>query len=203
MKLVAADDPATQHVKHTPLCKVTLSSTDSLGHMLSTVINAFYHSSPSTSVISRLWSVPAPRTDLVESGYTTSRLLQVGGLQIEPSSKSLDEALVQADDLFVLEVQEDGQWLVDASLVPTIEPGTTENEGVKLEQPSPLFRSEDSFFNRVQRQLSENVATSSSAKGTKLQPTSVKSVVKPAGNTAPPGRASKTKMPGTMGLGNL
>ncbi|EIN05985.1 cysteine proteinase [Punctularia strigosozonata HHB-11173 SS5] len=201
MRLVAADDAATQDLADTPLRYITLSSTDTLEDLLNAAIHAFSPPPSSSPPASRLWSVPAPRTDPVEGGYSASRLLQVGGLQIQPSRKSLDEALVQSDDLFILELQENGRWLVDEALVPTIEPGTAETETVALEQPAPLFKPEEDFFTRVAKQAVNKILGDVTQRTNSSAAENVPSKAVVATNTST--RATKLKPPGTIGLGNL
>lgn len=146
----------------------------------------------------RVWTVLHPRTEIQGLYYPTARLLEAGGeLLLPDSTKTIEQALIQPGDVFVVEVQDAGtsEWLVDEKAVPV--PGQSQKEA-----PLPLFSSENDFFSRMEQKNKIGPANFVSASK------SVSAAAVQSGKTLAPNKAlttttSKPRTPGTMGLGNM
>jgi ubiquitin carboxyl-terminal hydrolase 4/11 len=150
----------------------------------------------------RVWHVPSPRTSVTGSEYPVSRLQEVGGMLIQPSDfeKTLDEALVQSGDVFVVEFRSknDAPWLVDASTV-------SQDGGAALEPvapAAPLFSPNFDFFTKLNPKRDRgdgDVKMRSPSPGPASKALRSTAFNKSAYTPPPP----KPRVPGTLGLGNM
>ncbi|KAG6330561.1 hypothetical protein ID866_8529 [Astraeus odoratus] len=116
-----------------------------------------------------------------------------GAVLLEISDKTLEDSLIEFDDVFAVEFQQNGKWISEQ--LPTAANPSAD--------PLPLFSSDSDFFNRLgntlqtpqQRRTPPPVASSSSSTSRDTQMTLFKSH-----------GFSKAKLiqePGTLGLGNM
>ena len=147
----------------------------------------------------RIWKIQPG--DYAGSQFPASKLAAHGAELLQIDDKTIEDALIDFDDPFVVEFQHDGKWLADQT--PTVPASTAPSV------PPPLFSENSDFFSR----LTKRSATTSVSQ---IQPRQVPS---PAPSAASSTKAqdsqlapfksfafSKTKAPqepGTLGLGNM
>ncbi|KAH7927348.1 cysteine proteinase [Leucogyrophana mollusca] len=158
---------------------VTVSTKDSVKRLCKDLAAAV---APRPNAPYRIWKIEPAEFD--GSQYPASKLISSGGELLEESDKTLEESLIEPDDPFVVEFQENGEWVVDASKV--IRSNSTNVTGV----PPPLFSSENDFFSRLGHNLT-------SLPNSQVTPTSFKSY----GFSKASSKA--VQEPGTLGLGNM
>jgi hypothetical protein len=190
--LVKDVDPA---ISGPPPKTVTTSSYAPVKDLYKDLINAV--SPVANPPKARIWSVMRPRTAIEGLHYPVSRLLEAGGqIRNRFEDKTVDQALIEPGDVFVIELPDADQWLVNMTDVPGL--GETDAEA-----PAPLFSAENNFFNRMQKTLKTTESPERKAERTAATST----LRLRNGNKAEPSAASltatKTRTPGTMGLGNM
>jgi ubiquitin carboxyl-terminal hydrolase 4/11/15 len=178
---------------------VCISSKDSLKALCKQLADAV---SSSPRLPYRVWKVEGG--DFDGSEYPPSKLLPGGASILEENDTSLEDALVESEDSFVVEFKEGENWIVD---VPrTIEPlSSTE---LLPSAPPPLFSSGDDFFSRMgNASSSSTIMMTSAAMGNDLlaNPSS-STLLRPAATMDTFGsfnRRNNSQEPGTLGLGNM
>lgn len=180
-----------------PHSYVTLSTKDTVRALSRELVVATSLSGPSDMPY-RVWKIQPGQ--YAGSQFPASKLATHGAELLEINDKTLEEALIDFDDPFVVEFQQGGKWIVDqTSTAPT---------SAAPSVPPPLFGGED-FFSR----LGKGPATTSV---TQFQPRQVPSPAPSAGSSAKaqdsqvipfkPFGFSKNRVPqepGTLGLGNM
>lgn len=174
---------------------VTLSTKDTVRALSKELVASI---SARSNIPYRIWKIQPG--EYVGSQFPVSKLAAHGAELLEINDKTLEEALIEFDDPFVVEFQQDGKWITDqtwtvpASVAPSV--------------PPPLFAGED-FFSRLGK---GSVTTSV----TQIQPRQVPSPAPSASSSAKvqdsqvvPFKSfgfSKNRVPqepGTLGLGNM
>ncbi|KIJ20849.1 hypothetical protein PAXINDRAFT_165689 [Paxillus involutus ATCC 200175] len=172
---------------------VTLSTKDTVRTLSRELVASV---SARSSVPYRIWKIQPGEFE--GSQFPASKLTVHGAEILNVDDKTLEEALIEFDDPFVVEFQQDGKWISDPASTPVSSSSA----------PPPLFGSGDDFFSR----LSQNsaVATNIQPGQTRsLAPTAGSSSVKPKDSQVIPfksfgfSKAKATQEPGTLGLGNM
>ncbi|KAH7914594.1 hypothetical protein BJ138DRAFT_346574 [Hygrophoropsis aurantiaca] len=151
----------------------------------------------------RIWKIEPGEFD--GSQYPVSKLISGGGELLEESEKNLEDSLIEPDDPFVVEFQQNGEWVVDASKVPR-----TSSTNV-TSAPPPLFSPENDFFKRLGNELT-TIQSSQSAQhapspsfknsSSKISENPITPPSKPFGGFLK-GSTKSIQRPGTLGLGNM
>ncbi|KAF8552392.1 UCH-domain-containing protein [Imleria badia] len=151
-----------------------------------------------SNVPHRIWKIQPG--EYAGSQFPASKLAAHGAELLEINDKAIEDALIEFDDPFVVEFQQDGKWIADQT--PTMPTSAAPSV------PPPLFGGDD-FFSR----LTKSSATTSV---TQVQPRQVPSPAPSAASTA---KAQDSQLapfksfgfsknrapqePGTLGLGNM
>lgn len=158
---------------------VQASSADAVKQTLVALVNAIRSESEPPDTVHRVWKLREP-SDSDGSLYPASKILANATLFPE-SDKSLSEALVESDDIFVVEFQENGKWIVD------------EDEATVHSQ-APIFNQNGDFFSKMMTNTLSKIIPNGP---TTTFANSFSRSLSPAA-----GRA-KFVEPGTLGLGNM
>ncbi|KAH8108335.1 UCH-domain-containing protein [Phellopilus nigrolimitatus] len=179
--------------KELPSKYVTVSSQATLADLYRNLLGALELSLEQDF---RVWKVE--NLDVDGTHYPCGKLLKDGG-QLLPSKndtekmlKTVDDCLIQSDDALVVEVFENGAWLVNESAVPS-----NDLTVVPDEPAGPIFASGSDFFSQMNSSSSK-----SSAKASTLKPTASTS----SSLTSSYGKGKTDKkgiIPGTIGLVNM
>ncbi|KAF9245254.1 hypothetical protein BU15DRAFT_85597 [Melanogaster broomeanus] len=135
--------------------------------------------SPHSSIPYRIWKIQPGEFE--GSQFPASKLAAHGAELLNINDKTLEDALIEFDDPFVVEFQQGGRWIADQS-------STTAPESASASVPPPLFSSDNDFFSR----LGKNSTTT-----TRTQPRQTPSPAPTAGSS------KAVHEPGTLGLGNM
>ena len=146
----------------------------------------------------RIWKIQPG--EYAGSQFPAWKLAAHGAEQLEINDKTLEDALINFDDPFVVEFQQDDKWIADQT--------STVSVSVAPAVPPPLFAGDD-FFSRI----GKGSATTSV---TQFQPRQIPSPAPSAGSSARAQNSqvapfksfgfSKNRLlqePGTLGLGNM
>ena len=188
------DDPSYSHI--------IVSSADTLSK-LSKELVAEVSSDPQRPC--RIWRLASTNFDRLH--YPSSKLMQDGAALLKASDETLEEALIEPDDSFVVELQQNGKWIVDASEVPLAAISGSIQNGI----PQPLFHSGSDFFSRLEDKLALQPTLkpepSPSTSKKSLKPPQLKvGIARPSLATSfqhPKSNNKATQQPGTIGLGNM
>ncbi|KAF8141639.1 cysteine proteinase [Boletus edulis] len=152
-----------------------------------------------SNVLHRIWKIQPG--EYAGSQFPASKLAVYGAELLEINDKTIEDALIEFDDPFVVEFQKDGKWIADQpSSVPLLTASSV---------PPPLFGGGEDFFSR----LGKGSATTSV---TQIQPRQVPSPAPSATSSVKAQDShlahfksfgfSKNRVPqepGTLGLGNM
>lgn len=140
------------------ITKVSLSAMDKLETMYGKFVSALELNAPAKY---RVWKVDGLDLDGIK--YPSGKLLAEGGVLMPlPSdnaqmSKTLEEAIVQSEESFVVEVAVGEKWIVDAASVkvnPDIYTGTTPTDpDTTSKEAGPLFKPGSGFFSKMQSSM--------------------------------------------------
>lgn len=174
---------------------VTVSSKDTVKGLLTALASTVgpWHDA---SVLSRVWKVAAE--DLEGSQYPLSKLIPGGSTELlHDKGQTVEEALIEPYDAFVVEFQEGGKWLVDVpdeshKAVSVITPP---------EVPPPLFSSGDGFFDRMSFTSSGSKFNASAYRASLAGPSTLKAAAPITFGSS--STRKFTEEPGTLGLGNM
>jgi len=163
---------------------VTASMADTIADLCSQLALPFsrYKAFPS-----RIWSIDS--SDFNGSLYPSSRLRQDDPKILIPSDETLEEALVEPDDAFVVEFMENGFFIDSEKIL---------RKGTQSDVPPPLFSSDTDFF-------SQKFGSSSTLTGSKIASTSkIPGLFKSSAfGSLINNRNLPAPDPGTLGLGNM
>ncbi|KAG1746657.1 uncharacterized protein EDB91DRAFT_1048951 [Suillus paluster] len=179
-----------------PHSYATVSIKDSMKSLTKALVSAV---TARSNVPYRIWKLEPG--DLSGSQFPASRLVSCGAELVgEETDKTVEDKMIEPEDPFVVEFQENGTWIVDASQVVRPPPPSVHG-------PPPLF-SENDFFSRMTNQQTSlpntqsfrtpspsRRSSSSKAKETTVAP------FKSFGFTK--GSSKTIQVPGTLGLGNM
>ncbi|KAH0836640.1 hypothetical protein J3R83DRAFT_8358 [Lanmaoa asiatica] len=175
---------------------VTLSTKDTVKALSRELVASV---SARSNIPYRIWKIQPG--EYAGSQFPALKLAAHGAELLEIDDKTLEDALIEFDDPFVVEFQQDGKWIADQmSTVPV---------SAAPSVPPPLFGGGEDFFSR----LGKGSATTSV---TQIQPRQVPSPAPSVGSSAKaqdsqvvPFKSfgfSKNRVPqepGTLGLGNM
>lgn len=190
--LVLTDLGPDADIAGPPHSYATVSIKDSMKSLFKALVSAV---TARSNVPYRIWKLEPG--DFPGSHFPISRLISWGAeLMDEETDKTVEDSMIEPEDPFVVEFQEDGAWIVDASQVVRPPPPSVHG-------PPPLFSSENDFFTRVSNQQTSTFRTpspsrrgsSSKAKDTAVAP------FKSSGFSK--GSSKTIQEPGTLGLGNM
>lgn len=146
---------------------------------------------PSTSAQYRVWKVQLPEPE-DGSEIPKRKFVELGAELVEPSDKTLSDALIDSEHSFVVEFEEHGSWIMDVPPAKALHGNGADTSSIFI-APPPLF-GQNGFFDRMEQSrppsLNANGVPSSSA------------LLKPASFT-PNIRKKPAHTPGTLGLGNM
>jgi ubiquitin carboxyl-terminal hydrolase 4/11 len=170
---------------------VTVSTKDTVAAVLTSLASAVGPwQDPSVSF--RVWEVVTE--DFEGSQYPVSKLdLGSSTELLQDKGQSVEEALIEPFDAFVVEFQEGGKWLVDV-------PGQSHKDNATVtlpEVPPPLFGPESNFFDR----MSPSTNYSSAYRASSAGPSTLKAAAPIKFGSSSTRKA--TEEPGTLGLGNM
>ncbi|KIK95662.1 hypothetical protein PAXRUDRAFT_11300 [Paxillus rubicundulus Ve08.2h10] len=172
---------------------VTLSTKDTVRTLSRELVASV---SARSSVPYRIWKIQPGEFE--GSQFPASKLTAHGAELLNINDKTLEEALIEFDDPFIVEFQQDAKWISDPTSTPV--PNSS--------APPPLFSSGDDFFSRL-GQNSSVVTNIQPGQTRSLTPTAGSSSVKPKDLQVTPFKsfgfykAKVTQEPGTLGLGNM
>ncbi len=142
-------------LEESPIIKVSISAMATLEKLYETFVSVLNLNVPADY---RVWKVDG--LDLDGAQYPSGKLLADGGILFPllndnaQMSKTLEEAIVQSEDSFVVEVAVGGKWIVDANSVPKtpdIVTGTTYSDSeASRKEAGPLFKPGTDFFSKMQ-----------------------------------------------------
>ncbi len=142
MRMIQSD---AKSLEESPIIKVSISAMATLEKLYETFVSVLNLNVPADY---RVWKVDG--LDLDGAQYPSGKLLADGGILFPllndnaQMSKTLEEAIVQSEDSFVVEVAVGGKWIVDANSVPKtpdIVTGTTYSDSeASRKEAGPLFK---------------------------------------------------------------
>lgn len=136
----------------------------------------------------RIWKVEGRQFD--GSKYPSIRLREEGSEILTPSDTTIEDAMIEPDDAFVVELFENGSFIITDpdKLKGNSTPTTTSDV------PAPLFSDENDFFKKI-----SNKSTTS----TRPESSSTKPNNSPFSFGTSTTRVQHVQDPGILGLGNM
>ncbi|RDX48228.1 cysteine proteinase [Lentinus brumalis] len=180
--------------RSSPPKAVTVSSTDKVGDVIQTFAEAL---SKEQAAIGRyrVWRVPFNITSDSTMLVGADTLRTHGASLLEANDqRTVEGEFVESDESFVVEFTQAGQWIVDASQVPSPSSARSPPPPPPPTQNAPLFNSGSDFFSQLQQKTPPAVG----AMSTSQKSGALVSVTK-SGSYA----REKVQEPGTVGLGNM
>lgn len=186
---------------------ITVSCKDTVTALRKAIVAAHFPNSQMRPDQYRIWKLDESH-ERGEQHITTKYLEFTSATQVEDSDKTLDDALIDNSDSFVIEIKKNGYWAVDEDLVRPM-PGeiplqVLSDSTEEAAAPRPLFGQGTDFFSKMQFNIDSIPATSSASTVVPSQ-----SFLKPAAPIKPtftkdprPVKVNKL-LPGTLGLGNM
>jgi len=176
---------------------VTVSIRDTMKTLCKALVSAV---TPRINIPYRIWKIECG--DFPGSQFPTSKLASSGAELVEETDKTVEENMIQPDDPFVVEFQENGSWIVDASqIVPPPPPSIhAPPPGV----PPPLFGPGSDFFANLNnnRTSFSSIQSPSPLQHSSSSKANESSVVPFKSGFSKTGRKT-VQEPGTLGLGNM
>ncbi|KAJ7574396.1 hypothetical protein C8J56DRAFT_979520 [Mycena floridula] len=161
---------------------ITLSCQDTI-KTLRERLAAAVNPEPQFQNVFRVWSVEAPGDEFDQSNFPLSDLASCSPKLLEDSDKTLEDEQIGTGSTFVVEFQEEGQWIADEAAIL---------------QPGPLFKPGTGFF----QQFKNTSTTSTSLTNYFSSPKTFSALTN--GRSGPSNTSNlKTLHPGTLGLGNM
>ncbi|KAH9852032.1 cysteine proteinase [Lenzites betulinus] len=182
-----------------PAKEVIVSSTDKIRDARRAFATAV-HPQKATLEHFRVWKISSDAsTDQLL--FTADSLRTCGAILFEDDEKTVGDELVDSSEVFVVELLDDGKWLVDASEVSPPSngapaPSTPPPPPPPPTQPNYVFSPGSDFFSQMQQKLPP-VASTTAATIFKPGP------IVPANKGGPSPRLKPQHEPGTLGLGNM
>lgn len=143
---------------------------------------------PSKTGVARVWRIE-PSMDVTGSMYPSARLSEDKPQLLQPSDDIIEDALIQPDDVFVVEFLENGNFIIDPDKLSKY-PFTNDNV------PPPLFSDENDFFKKMGSSSSSKAVVSATK-------TNMSALFKPGGFGSAVTHSHKSQQPGILGLGNM
>ncbi|KAJ3557337.1 hypothetical protein NM688_g1526 [Phlebia brevispora] len=202
---VLLPDLPTRTTASIPPQIVTVSVTDTVTDVRKALIQSLFNTEQAPTRRYRVWKFEdtPPETTVM----TTKNIRETRASILEDSSKMVGEALIENGDVFAVESELDGKWLISEDDIPLLyrsPPGTNNvdlpptpqsTQGL-IEAPKPLFNSNKDFFSKLQTNGTSSQSGTANGK--------LPLVVKPTPSKDPrPAPKVCTLVPGTLGLGNM
>jgi len=125
---------------------VTVSITDTVRDLCSRLAAAVGSADKATPAnAARIWKVEG--REFNGSLYPSGRLHYDGPEILAPSDQTLEEAMIEPEDAFIVEFVENGSFIIDPEKLPA-KPGSSTTVNLP-EVPPPLFSSGDDFFSQL------------------------------------------------------
>ena len=178
-----------------PHAYVTLSIKDTVRALSRELVASV---SARSNIPHRIWKIHPG--EYAGSQFPAPKLAAYGAELLEINDKTIEEALIEFDDAFVVEFQQDGKWIADRpSTLPT---------AITPSVPPPLFGGED-FFTRIGKSSATTTVTQPQPRQVPSPASSVASSAKAQDSQLAPFKSfgfSKNRAPqdpGILGLGNM
>ena len=146
----------------------------------------------------RVWKVEGGVFD--GSEYPPSKLLPGGASALEENDTTLEDALIESEDSFVVEFKEGATWIIDI-------PQPSRSIILPSDIPPPLFSSGNDFFSRLaNNSSSSSMRTSTTDTVLPKQTPSSSTLLRPSVSISGFGSSNNrmnSQVPGTLGLGNM
>lgn len=192
LKALLLSKSDTTDITGSPHVYVTVSITDTVQHLCESLASAV-SSQPFENA--RIWKIEG--REFAGSIYPTGRLHLDGPEILKPSDQTLEDAMIEPEDAFVVEFKDDhGLFLIDLEKFPG---KSISSSGTELEGPPPIFSSENDFFARMTQKSGAPAGSSKLASSSKSTPYTYK----PSGFSSTATRNQTVTEPGTLGLGNM
>lgn len=195
LKVLLLEKSNSTDIHGPPHAYVTMSIHSTVRNLCSRLAATVGKATPANAA--RIWKVEGREFD--GSLYPSSRLHMDGPEILTPSDQTLEEAMIEPEDAFVVEFVENGTFIIiDPDKLPAKPNSMT--IAVPPEVPPPLFSSGDDFFSQISKR-GNNWSSSSSSK----YASSSKSAgfYKSSGFGSTYTRNQTIQDPGTLGLGNM
>ncbi|PFH51822.1 hypothetical protein AMATHDRAFT_74701 [Amanita thiersii Skay4041] len=174
-----------QGLTETPYPPLVVSSGDTVATLhakLADVVDPNAQSRPAF----RVWSLQTPDINFDSALISLTIFLGIKGRLLEPSNQTIEEAGIQSDDGFVVEVMDEQQrWLTGSA------------DSTQINNESPIFKSSEGFFNIMNSSPSMKVTVRRTGVPIGTTLTTAKTPTTMLSNSV------KTLIPGTLGLGNM
>ncbi|CCM00357.1 uncharacterized protein FIBRA_02387 [Fibroporia radiculosa] len=196
MHILSAD---TASQPETPPRYATVSSVASVTDLVTTLATSMSDLAATSSW--RAWKLADDSRPLDSLYCTSTQLKERGATLVDPSTRSVEDALIQSGDSFVYEEESLTSWVVDANTVsaqPVAASASTSEPITTNSTPPKVFGSDGDFFSQMQAKLTSPAKTSLAAPSA-LKPSVT---IKPTSATSSRYKASSLE-PGTLGLGNM
>lgn len=150
----------------------------------------------------RIWKIEPG--EFLGSHFPVSKLASWGAeLVSEGTDKTVEDNMIESEDPFVIEFQENGAWIVDASQVVRAPPPSA------VHVPPPLFSNDNDFFSRLSNprisayQNTKPFRTPSPSRRGSSSKAKESSVAPFKSSGFSKGSSKIIQEPGTLGLGNM
>ncbi|THH01060.1 hypothetical protein EW026_g1582 [Hermanssonia centrifuga] len=178
--------------------EIVVSSTDSVSALRQAILRTqFSTNSPEDGY--RIWKVEdVPET---QTYFTERQLRELGGSILEDSDKTVEEALIESGDHFILEVVKEGKWIVLDSEIPKSKESSPAPPSTQTTASTsgPIFSSNNNWLDKLQQKTSPSTRTFPSSSSLKpAAPIKTGSLLKD-----PRSSKGSKQVPGTLGLGNM
>lgn len=178
-----------------PHAYVTVSIADTVRKLCS-LLTATVNNEQSAPA--RVWKVEG--REFNGSLYPSGRLHQDSPEVLTPSDQTLEEAMIEPDDAFVVDLLRKGSFIVDPDKLAG-KSGSSSVTVTETQAPLPLFNSGNDFFSKMSKKPDVLVSSSKYASSSK----STEGYFKSAGfgSTITRSQTVTVQEPGTLGLGNM
>jgi len=198
LKVLLLEKSDSTNIHGSPHAYVTVSINDTVRYLcsrLAATVGSADKATPANAA--RIWKVEG--REFNGSLYPSGRLHCDGPEILTPSDQTLEDAMIEPEDAFVVEFWENGSFIIDPEKLPAKSGSSTM---VMLpEVPPPLFSSGDDFFSRMSNKQNSWTASSSSKYASSSK--SNQGFYKSSGFGSTNIRNQTIQEPGTLGLGNM
>ncbi|TFY59459.1 hypothetical protein EVG20_g7789, partial [Dentipellis fragilis] len=199
------DDPNSTETTGTTQYTLHTSSSRLVKDLLTDLAQTI---NPTSTDEFRVWTVTTA-TDLTGSEYPSGRLIQDAGEIVESKDETLDDAMIESNDTFIVEFAKDGKWIMGESPAETMRRDKPDPILADAGVPPPLFSQENDFFSKLSKSAKTASTTSTAqpslSSSVTLAPPAVSSssTFKPFSAMNSQLRSKPANEPGTLGLGNM
>jgi ubiquitin carboxyl-terminal hydrolase 4/11 len=175
---------------------VILSINDTVRHLCSLLATTVGSADKAVNA-ARIWKVEGK--EFIGMLYPSGRLHFDAPEILTPSDQTLEDAMIEPEDAFVVEFLENGSFIVDPEKLPSKSSSSTTT--IQPEVPPPLFSSGDDFFSQMGKKQSSWSTASSSKYAFPSKPNH--GFYKSSGSGSMTTRSLPIQDLGTLGLGNM